>query len=277
MNKNFLLVVTILAIIFANSCSNKHPKEPLKFGVERYDSAALHIALVPNHDCLPIYYAKRMGIYDSLGLKLQIASYPSQMDCDTMLMGIADGGWADLTRIAYYGIKMPQTKVLWQGTQHWQLFTCGTLRIKSLKALVGRTIAIARSTDEELWFRTLIKQAKINNDDIFCPQINDLRLRALMLKGDQVDAALLTWPYTSLALANGHRCIAQQSGNTSCGAFIMNVEKSQNETKKKQWDLFEKGRKIALDSIRIKGAKAYSIILQKDYKIPQNHADTIKF
>lgn len=277
MNKHLLFIVTILAIILANSCSNKQPNEPLKFGVERYDSAALHIALVPNRDCLPIYYAKRTGIYDSLGLKLQIVSYPSQMDCDTTLMGIADGGWADLTRIAHYGRKMPQTKVLWQGTQQWQLFTCGTLRINSLKALVGRTVAIARSTDEELWLRTLLKQAKINSDDIFFPQINDLRLRALMLKGNQVDAALLTWPYTSLALANGHRSIAQQSKSQSCGAFVMNVRKSESATKKKQWDLLERGRKIALDSIRIKGTKAYSLVLQKDYKIPQNIADTIKF
>lgn len=72
---------------------------------------------------------------------------------------------------------MTQTKVLWRGTQQWQLFTCGTLRINSLKALVGRTVAIARSTDEELWLSTLLKQAKINSDDIFFPQINDLRLR----------------------------------------------------------------------------------------------------
>lgn len=277
MNKHLLFIVTILAIIFANSCSKEQPNEPLKFGVERYDSAALHIALVPNHDCLPLYYAKRTGIYDSLGLKIQIASYPSQMDCDTTLMGIADGGWADLTRIAHYGGKMTQTKVLWRGTQQWQLFTCGTLRINSLKALVGRTVAIARSTDEELWLSTLLKQAKVNSDDIFFPQINDLRLRALMLKGDQVDAALLTWPYTSLALANGHRCIAQQSKSQSCGAFVMKVRKSEDANKKKQWELLERGRKIALDSIRIKGAKAYSIILQKDYKIPQNIADTIKF
>lgn len=277
MNKHLFFFVIILATFFANSCSNKQTNEPLRFGVERYDSTALHIALVPNRDCLPIYYAKRIGIYDSLGLKLQIASYPSQMDCDTTLMGIADGGWADLTRIAHYGRKMPQTEVLWEGTQHWQLFTCGTLRINSLKALAGRTVAVARSTDEEYWFNTILKQAKINNEDVFCPQINDLRLRALMLKGDQVDAALLTWPYTSLALANGHRCIAQQSKNQACGAFIINVKKSRNNIKKKQWELLEKGRKMALDSIRIKGAKAYSIILQKDYKIPQNIADTIRF
>ena len=57
----------------------------------------------------------------------------------------------------------------------------------------------------------------------------------------------------------------------------MKVRKSEDANKKKQWDLLERGRKIALDSIRIKGAKAYSIILQKDYKIPQNIADTIKF
>lgn len=278
MNKLLFFFAIIFAAVLTNSCNNKQVKEQIKFGTERYDSAALHVALMPNHDCLPIFYAYRSGIYDSLGLKVQIASYPSQLDCDTTLMGnIADGGWADLTRMAHYGKKIKNSKVAWHGTQNWQLFACGTLRINSLKALMGRTVAMSRLTDEESWLNTLLKQANIKGDDLFYVQINDLRLRALMLKGNQVDAALLTWPYTSLAWANGHRNISTQAKQGTCGAFIIKNCNLQNAHRQKQWALFEKGRKIALDSIRIKGAKAYSIILQNDYKMPQSVADTIKF
>ena len=46
---------------------------------------------------------------------------------------------------------------------------------------------------------------------------------------------------------------------------------------KQQWDLFEKGRKMAQDSLRIQGPKAYSLILQQYYGIPKAIADTIQY
>ena len=47
MNKHLLFIITILAIIFANSCSKEQTNEPLKFGVERYDSAAYSLSSQP--------------------------------------------------------------------------------------------------------------------------------------------------------------------------------------------------------------------------------------
>lgn len=277
MKKHFIIRTILIALVvsFFYSCKDNKNSETIKFGTERYDAEALHIALVPNRDCLPIYYAKRMGLYDSLGLKVQIASYPSQLDCDTTLMGNnADGGWADATQLSHYGRRMSNFKKIWPGTQTWQLFICNTLRIKSINALKEHTIAIARATDEETWLNALLKQNKMSADDVFSPQINDLRLRALMLKGNQIDAAILTWPYTSLALAERHHCIAKQ--NKTSGFFVMK-NNAKNIKRAKQWALFEEGRKMALDSMRIKGPKAYSYILQKDYKLPPSVADTIKF
>ena len=186
------------------SCNNpKSSSTSTNYGVGTYDSTALHVALVPNHDCLPIYYAKRMGIYDSLGLKLQIYTYASQMDCDTMLMSrYADGGWADKIRIAHYGKRMANLEVMWTGNQHWQLFSCGALRINHIKALSGRTIAIARTSAENVWLDQILKMGKLSADDVYRPQINNLKLRAQMLTGNQIDAAVLTWPYSSYALFN---------------------------------------------------------------------------
>ena len=181
------------------SCNNpKSSSTSTNYGVGTYDSTALHVALVPNHDCLPIYYAKRMGIYDSLGLKLQIYTYASQMDCDTMLMSrYADGGWADKIRIAHYGKRMANLEVMWTGNQHWQLFSCGALRINHIKALSGRTIAIARTSAENVWLDQILKMGKLSADDVYRPQINNLKLRAQMLTGNQIDAAVLTWPYSA--------------------------------------------------------------------------------
>lgn len=248
----------------------------MKFGNEKYDSTALHVALVPNRDCLPIYYAKRAGIFDSLGLKVQIATYFSQMDCDTALMGhFADGGWADKTRIAHYGKRMKELNVMWNGSQHWHLFSCGALRINTIKALTGRTIAIARASAEKAWIEQILKEGHLNTEDVYYPQINNLKLRAQMLTGNQIDAAVLSWPYTSLAWSEGHKCIIAQKATDTAGAFVMKSNSLKGH--KDKWELFEKGRKMALDSIRLKGPNAYSIVLQKDYGLPQPVADTIRY
>lgn len=270
-----LFVVMMTVVV---SCTDRKPASQFNFGTEPYDSAALHVALVPNRDCLPIYYAERTGIYDSLGLHLQIATYPSQMDCDTTLMGrIADGGWADGVRMAHYGARMAGLKVMWTGSQRWELFTCGTLRLREVKSLVGRTVGIARHTAENELLRLVLQSAKVNADNVYYPQINNLNLRAQMLTGDQIDAAMLCWPYTSLAYSEGHKCIYAQRFASSKGCFVMKSKRMADAPKRQQWQLFEKGRRMALDSIRIKGPKAYSIILQKDYGLPKAVADTIKY
>lgn len=272
-----LFTLCFLLLISLTSCKKEKNEQPINFGTERYDSAALHVALVPNRDCLPIYYAERTGIYDSLGLKLQIASYGSQMDCDTTLMGnIADGGWCDKIRKGKYGKRMSHLETMWEGTQRWEIFTSKALRIRKVSSLVGHTIGIARSSAENEYLHLILKAEKVNADNIYYPQINNLKMRAQMLTGDQIDAAVITWPYTSFARSEGHHCIAAQRFADKHECFVIS-NKHLTDERKKQWKLFEKGRRMALDSIRIKGSSAYSIILQKDYGLPKEVADTIRF
>ncbi len=273
----YLLWAFLLCVITA--CGRDKGKTQVPhFGAERYDSTALHVALVPNKDCLPVYFAARRGIYDKLGLNLQIATYASQMDCDTALLGrIADGGMADRERLAAYGKRAGGLAIQWNGTASWQLYVCGSLRVKDVKSLKGRTVAIARESAENAWLSQILQQAGLSAADVYRPQINDLKLRAEMLSGNQVDAAVLTWPYTSLASAEGHRRIHAQSKPDANACFVMKAERLAKPGVKRQWELFEKGRRMALDSIRQKGPQAYSLILQKDYGLPKEVADTLRY
>ena len=67
------------------------------------DSVALSVALGPTLDCLPFYYAEASGIYDTLGLNVDIKSYSAQFDRDTALLGnTADGIFSDLVRTQYH-------------------------------------------------------------------------------------------------------------------------------------------------------------------------------
>lgn len=278
MFKNLLGLLVILLLPLTACQNEKKNTTPITFGAELYDSAALHIALVTNRDCLPIYYAQESGIYDSLGLKLQIASYRSQADCDTALLGKpCDGGYADQVRLKHYGKKANDLKTQWNGTNRWEIFCCGTLRIKDIPTLNKRTIAIARRSTELQYLTEELKEAKLKITQVYRPQINDMELRAKMLNGDQVDAALICWPYTSMAHAFGHKKLAAQKKADANNCFVMKSSRMKQKNIRQQWELFEKGRKMAHDSLRIKGPKAYSLILQQYYGIPQPIADTIQY
>lgn len=268
----------LLLLTFLSCRDNKPTDHPLQFGNEPYDSAALHIALIPNRDCLPIYYASRTGLFDSLGVKVQIASYPSQMDCDTALLSrLTDGGYADLIRLKQYGKQAADLQTKWSGTNRWELFVCGTLRVKDTKSLKGRTVAVARESTEYTYLQQLLSEAGIPFTDVYKPQINSLPLRAKMLSGNQIDASVLCWPHTSMARAFGHRRIAGQSSVDIHGAFVVRNNQFASAQLKQKWTLFEKGRRMAQDSLRLKGPQAYTLILQKDYGLPQAVADTVKY
>ena len=273
------IAISALGLFMLTACqSDKEQEIPVNFGTEAFDSTALHIALIPHRESLPIYYAEQKGIFKRIGLNLQIASYKSQLECDTALLGnFADGGLIDRARLDSYHKQADRLSILWQKPYPIQIFTCHTLRIKHIKNLYGRTIGTTRSSAEDNVLNFLLDKYQIAPGDVYRPQINDMKLRAEMLDGNQIDAALLSWPYTVLARSSQHVPIYTYAESLSRICLVQNTEKCQSERVKKQWELFEKGRKIAADSLKILGNTAYSTILQQEYGIPKEIADTIKF
>lgn len=262
------------------ACGHKGEQQPvLNFGQERYDPEALHLALVTNSESLPIIYAERTGLYDTLGLKVQLAVYNDQPDCDTALLNrYADGGMADLTRLDTYGKRAATLRTLYTGGMGSRraLFVAGALRVKNVKALKGRTIGVTpRSADNEA-LNEALKQAGLGTGDVFRPQVADLRYREAMITANQIDATVLTWPYTALAQANGNHCIYLQKHPDGQTAFVTKSPHKPNAQTARQWELLEKGRRMALDSLRSPRCRArLSLILQKDYGLPRSVADTV--
>lgn len=269
--------VLLLCSLCLFSCGEKN-KTLLEEKVEPYDSTALHLALMPTVDCLPIYYAKETGIFEGLGLNVQLHSYASQLDCDTaLLQRVVQGGFTDTFRLEAYGEKASGLQVMWKGEARWQLFACASLRIKSLQRLKGRTVVISRQSAENAALEEALVSVGLNKEDVYKPQVNDLRLRTEMLLGKQIDAALLTWPYTEMAAAEGHRLLYAQPKESQASCFVMDEAWLEaDEANKKQFKLLEKGKDMALDSLQMKGPATYSEILQKNYGIVKAMADTLK-
>lgn len=275
-----LLSFFILSILLcaAVSCKPDRKREAPAGAVGQPDSTEqFRLALVPDAEAFPFYYAERAGFYDSLGLNVQIESYRSQMDCDTALLsGRVNGGLADVVRWKSYGRRTEGMLRVAQGERAWQLVTSGSLRIRKMANLKGRMVVIARQSGEYEVLTDMVKSAGMKLSDIYRPQINDLRLRAFMLTDNQVDAAMLCWPYTSLALSAGHRHVAEGKGsNKSC--WLVECRKSHADKKTKvAWDLLNKGYLMAKDSLQHPDRKIVAQILRSDYGLPADVADTVK-
>lgn len=277
MNRTSLLLSLILLSL--SSCKRHAPDTPPpSFAGERYDTAAIHLSLTTDRDCLPLIYAKRTGLFDSLGVKVQIAVYRSQADADTALLGkLCDGGMADEVRLRSYGKRATGFQAIWKSHEARTLLVNGKLRIKGVKGLKGHTIAVPRISAEAGTLDAALRGAGLHADDVYRPQIGDLALRTAMLLEGQYDATVLAWPYASWAVAAGAHSIYRQSRADGSKTFVMKPARLRRATARGQWQLLERGRRMALDSLRIKGNRAYSLILQKDYGLPREVADTIRF
>lgn len=272
------LLLFAACLAFSACRRGSEEKSALQFGSERYDSAALHLALITNRASFPIVYAKRTGIYDSLRLKLQLIIYHSQTDCDTALLGrFADGGMADPVRLATHGRRAAELQTLWQEEVARALFVNGTLRVKDVKNLKGRTVAVSPRSGDDNFLTQSLETAGLKANSVYRPQIASLSLRAEMLAGNQVDAAVLTWPYAAQAQASGQRCIYEQKTGGGKATFVMKAALMRNAAKAAQYELLEKGRRMAIDSLRTpSGRKKAAQILMQDYAVQPEVADTLR-
>ena len=106
--KRILYIILPFVIAGLFSCNDSKDDS-----VVEYDSTALHVALVPTMDNLPLYYAKETGIYDSLGLNIELLTYSSAMDCDTAFTnGEADGVVSDIVKANLWRSRGDSVKVV---------------------------------------------------------------------------------------------------------------------------------------------------------------------
>mgnify|MGYP000473106749 FL=1 len=77
----------ILAVFTVVSCGNSYEAKKRidrerQLELQRIDSLALKVAVVPTLDCLPVYLAKDERLFDTLGVDVHLKIFNAQIDCD---------------------------------------------------------------------------------------------------------------------------------------------------------------------------------------------------
>lgn len=204
------IVLTLLTILTLASCQKQganvsSPECP------KDDSLAWKVTVLPVEDCLPIYYARETGIFDSLDVEVRLMEYTSMLDADTALyLGHAQAGYTSLPRIIVYEQeqKAKLRDILPCPGRYW-VITAPNAPHDTITKMGEKMVALSRYTQADYWSDVLMDSAEMKQDSIFRPQVHDLWLRTDMVCDSLMDAAMLPNPMAAIAKRKGCKVLVE--------------------------------------------------------------------
>ena len=168
------------------------------------DSTALKLGVLPTMECLPFYYADSIGIFDSLGIDVKLVTFEAAMDADTAFVnGCIDGIVTDLVKECIWRGNGDTAHVAMVGDLRLWLVTAPKAQLLKAESIKEKIIGITRHSSVDYFADKILESVKLQSTELNKPQINNLRLRGLMVDQDQYDGAILPEPYASEAVARG--------------------------------------------------------------------------
>ena len=235
------------------------------------NSTALRVAVMPAMNCLPVYYAERSGLADSLGLEMQLLRYQAQMDIDTAIInGHADIAFTDLIRVQRLSERVALTAFA-SCDEPLSLISLKTKRVKKVNQMKEQMIAISRLSATDYWCDRVLDSTRTSYDDIYRPQINDVRLRAEMLRLGLIDAAMMGEPFATWMTMLGHKRLFQSKGKQP----RLYAWAASSATKEQQ----QAFRNLLGEAIKRMGREAEAgclrDILMQEYQLPAEAIDSL--
>lgn len=187
------------------SCSQRQEATQFQADSTGIDTTVLCVAVMPAMSCLPVYYAEKTGLADSLGLEMQLLRYQAQMDIDTAIInGYADIAFTDLIRCARLSKQVDLAPIA-SCDEPLSLISLKTKRVKQVNQMKEQMIAVSRLSATDYWCDRVLDSTRTSYDDIYRPQINDVWLRAEMLRQGLIDAAIMGEPFATWMTMLGHK------------------------------------------------------------------------
>ena len=264
------MLITMISVLMLAACGPSYEETQRKARQQqrqqqRQDSAALKIAAMPTMDCLPLYVAQERGFFRKHGVDVRLRRYTAQMDCDTAIeRGRVEGIVSDLVRTER--LKQHGTSLHYMAATnaYWQLITNRMARIRELKQLDDKMLAMTRYSATDLLTTAAVDSAKLKTERVYRVQINDVDIRLSMLIGNEMDATWLTEPQATAARQHRHRSIMDSRRlDLQLGVLAFTQQAVEDSRRKKQIDAFEKAYMQALDSLARHGLRNYRDIVVK--------------
>ena len=276
------LIIIIVGLLLMAACgqsyeetkriANKNRREAM-----RKDSAALKVAVLPTLDCLPLYVAEYYQLFDTIRGGVRLKHFTAQMDCDTaMERGRVEGTVTDLVRairMQQRGLKLRYVTVT---NAYWQLITNRNARIRQLKQLDDKMVAMTRYSFTDMLTDKVVDSVKLKEESVFKVQINDVHVRMQMLQNNEMDALWMTEPQASMArLMKHHVVYDSRTTKMQPGVLAFREKEMRHPERAKQLMLFVKAYNQACDSINKNGFKRYRDIIMRECNVRKEVVDSL--
>lgn len=272
----FFLIINIISYVLLTACSGGNADKNIgAAGTFVTDSLVMRVAVMPTLDCLPLFIAEKEKLFAEQGVKVKALMFSSQMDCDTAFInGNVDGMFTDLVRIEH--LRKSGTECVIKNTTNasWQLITNKMARINSLDQMENKMIAMTRFSATHLLADSAMHMGNMTDEKTFLIQINDVNLRLLMLKNNEMDALLLPEPHATRArLLNNKVMLDSREMDVRLGVLAFRATK--DSVICGQIDKFIIAFKQACDTIDKYGLSRYSKIISDYCGIEEAVVDSI--
>ena len=255
----------------------QHIARKQRMQLQKEDSAALKIAVMPTLDCLPLFVATERKLFSQNGADVRLKMFTAQMDCDTaILRGRVEGSVTDLVRAErMQKLGMPLSYAT-STNAYWQLYSNRLARIRKLPQLDDKMLAMTRYSATDLLADLVTDSAKLTSDRLFKVQINDVHIRLKMLMGNEIDAVLLTEPQATQArLARHNMLLDSRKVPIQMGVIAFREEAMKDTARQRQLEVLRKSYNQACDSLAQHGIGAYRDIVEKYCKMLGNQVDSL--
>lgn len=278
MKKLFWIITTICLLVGCEQSyeETKRITRAQRLKMQKDDSAALKIAVLPTLDCLPLYLAEDHQLFDTV-VDIRLKHFTAQMDVDTALMNNrVELGVTDLVRAERMMKKDTPIEYLTATNAYWQLVSNRVARITDLKHLDDKMLAMTRYSVTDLIGDMAVDSAKLKPERVFRIQINDVNVRLKMLENNEMDALVMTEPQAAQARWLKHRVIFDtRQQDMQMGAIVVRSKGMDDKNRKRQMEVFVKGYNEACDSINKFGVSHYKDLVMKYCNVKREAVDTI--
>ncbi|MBQ7460812.1 MAG: transporter substrate-binding domain-containing protein [Bacteroidaceae bacterium] len=265
------ILLAFIATILLASCSQRQEAAQFEADSTYIDTTVLRVAVMPAINCLPVFYAERSGLADSVGLDMVILRFQAQMDIDTAIVnGHVDVAYTDLIRQTRLSKQVELTPIA-GCDEPLSLISLKTKRVKQVNQMKEQMIAISRLSATDYWCDRLLDSARTSYDDIYRPQVNDVRLRAEMLRQGLIDAAIMGEPFATWMTMMGHKRLFQSKGKQP----RLYAWAATTATKQQQQDFLNLLNEALKRMERDSEAGLLRDILKQEYQLPAEAVDSM--
>jgi NitT/TauT family transport system substrate-binding protein len=258
MKRYVLLIGVIISILFSLSCAKK-------------DKKVLRVGYIPIAECVQLYVAKDMGLFEKYGVDVEIISLSGGAKIlNALNTGNVDVGFSNVVSLILHKQKGSDLYSVFGGTYESEFFQNHALlvngdMVKSVRDIKGKKVAVNTFKNiEELMVRKYLKSLGLSWNDVDKMEVDFPQMLPLLENG-QIAVASVVEPFITIGLEDKDGVIKKISNhyitfspNTLVATYV--ASKESIDSKKDAMRGFILAMRDATDYIKNNEAEARCII-----------------